>query len=128
VKGIRVCDRWLGPDGFRNFLADMGKRPSAEHSLDRIDNAGHYEPVNCRWATPLVQQTNRSDNVFVEHGGRRLCIQEWARELGLRANTLQYRIAKGWPVERAFARPMTRGECARLSRSPIVPHHKDGAR
>lgn len=57
-RGIAVCARWQGRDGFRNFLADMGSRPPGK-TLDRIDNDGNYEPGNCRWSTPAEQRANQ---------------------------------------------------------------------
>lgn len=56
-RGIEVCDRWL--ESFENFLADVGERPSPEHSLDRIDVNGDYEPDNVRWSTYREQARNR---------------------------------------------------------------------
>jgi hypothetical protein len=64
AKGITVCDRWRGKDGFNNFVEDMGLRPAPDATckrwtLDRIDRTRGYEPDNCRWATPHEQNANR---------------------------------------------------------------------
>jgi|SRR5699024_2311953 len=54
-RGIKVCERWMD---FNNFLEDMGKKPSPNHSIDRIDNNGDYEPSNCKWSDDYEQQRN----------------------------------------------------------------------
>lgn len=57
-RGIKICKEW---DTFEGFFKDMGKKPGAKYSLDRIDVNGDYEPSNCRWATKLQQVLNRRD-------------------------------------------------------------------
>jgi hypothetical protein len=57
ARGVTVCDHWR--DSFVNFLADVGRRPSPRHSIDRIDPDKGYEPGNCRWALPRTQLLNR---------------------------------------------------------------------
>lgn len=60
ARGISVCERWAS--SYENFLADMGRKPSPSHSIDRIDNDDNYEPGNCRWATAKQQRANRRDS------------------------------------------------------------------
>ena len=59
AKGVRVCERWLGSDGFFNFKRDMGEKPSAEYTLDRINPSKDYCPENCRWASIHLQAVNK---------------------------------------------------------------------
>lgn len=56
-RGIKICERWL--NNFENFLTDMGKAPTKDHSIDRINNDGNYEPSNVRWTLPIEQANNR---------------------------------------------------------------------
>lgn len=103
-RGIRIHPRW---NDFANFLYDMGKRPSPDHSLDRRDNNADYGPHNCRWATAKEQQQNRSDNRIIEtpdHGA--LCIAEAGRRYNLPRNCLHQRLATGWPVHKALTTPV----------------------
>ena len=103
-RGITVCERWKGPDGFVNFLDDMGERPSAAHSLDRIDNDGPYSPENCRWATDSEQQSNRRNCRKLTHDGVTLTIAEWSRRTGIPDAVLRQRIRKlKWPTARALS-------------------------
>jgi hypothetical protein len=102
-RGIGVCERW---NSFENFLADMGPRPSAQHSIDRRNNDGNYEPGNCRWATRAEQMRNRRNNVRITYGGTTMTATEWAQRLGLgRANVITKRLARGWTAEEALALP-----------------------
>jgi hypothetical protein len=99
-KGIKCCRRW---NSFEHFLSDMGPCPE-NHSLDRIDNNGNYEPSNCRWATQFTQSNNRGDfNISVHYKGETHTLKEWCRILKLKYSTIHARIhRKGMSFEAAI--------------------------
>lgn len=98
ARGVTVCDAWR--TSFETFLADMGRKPSPLHTIDRKKSDGNYEPDNCRWATPVEQRRNRrrDDIQWVAIGGEWLPTSEAARRLGMPATTLRRRIREGQPI------------------------------
>lgn len=98
-RGITVCKQWKS---FAQFLADMGRRPSKKHSLDRIDNDQDYNPENCRWALSTTQQNNKQNNKLITHNGQTHTLAEWSKITGIKPSTLSWRIRNNWPTERAL--------------------------
>jgi hypothetical protein len=86
ARGIRVCDRWRA--SFANFIADIGPRPTPQHSIDRIDNDGNYCPDNCKWATPTEQNQNKRNNLVIDFKGESRCAAEWERIMGFTPGTI----------------------------------------
>lgn len=102
-RGIEVCDAWRR--SCRQFILDVGRRPSPLHQIDRINNDGNYEPGNCRWVLPRQQQQNRRSTRHVTYCGVTKCIAEWARELGIGESTITWRLNAGWSPEMALTKP-----------------------
>lgn len=104
-RGVKVCDRWK--NSFQNFLDDMGERPEG-HQLDRIDNDGNYEPGNCRWVTPIVNNNNRENSIRITYKGETRTILEWCEITKIKEFTLRGRLKRGFSVEEALTRPVGR--------------------
>ena len=114
-RGIIVCGSWISD--FQQFYIDMGKRPSDKHSLDRIDNNGNYKRDNCRWATKIEQNNNRSVNIYVEYEGENVSIEYITTKSEHSYGILYDRIVKyGWDVRRAINEPLIH----KLSDSDVI--------
>ncbi len=107
-RGVSVCAEWRASGGYERFLAHVGPRPSAGHSIDRIDNARGYEPGNVRWATRSEQMRNTRRTVQITALGQTRTLDGWAEHTGIPKRTLEWRRSAGWPDERTVSEPVHR--------------------
>ena len=112
-RGITVCDEWL--QSFSQFLLDMGHRPSARHSLERVNNDDGYRPSNCVWALPKDQSRNRRVNRWLTHNGETVLLVDWALRLRIRPSVICTRLARGWSIDRTLSSP----KCERNQSQPV---------
>ena len=106
-RGITICNEWNNDYAmFRKWALETGYDDAAPHgkcTLDRINNDLGYFPENCRWATSMTQCNNRRSNHILTFNGQSKTISEWARETGIRKDTIRRRIVQyGWSIERAL--------------------------
>lgn len=107
-RGIKVCDRWL--NSFEYFYADMGDPPTLDHTVEREDVHGDYEPSNCVWDTWTAQARNRQNTVRVEYEGEELRLFEIYERMTLfhesvNFDVFSFRLRKGWDPEKAARQP-----------------------
>lgn len=103
-KGIKVCERW---HDFKNFLEDMGSRPSPKHTIERLDNSKDYGPENCKWATWTEQARNTSRNRKVTADDKEFkSVAEAAETYGVTQSLVHSRLERGWSEEDAFKTPV----------------------
>lgn len=132
-RGISVCKRWLEPSvGFKNFVADMGPRPTG-YQLDRINNNGNYTPENCRWATRKQQQRNQSVTRKVNVDGVVYIAADLAEISGLKIDSIVERANKNLsysevisPKKRVFTDGLKLGGIANGKRQSSKTHCKRG--
>lgn len=98
-RGIMVCDRWrkfsaFYEDVFDSFVAHMEANGFRGTQMDRIDNEKGYTASNVRWVTPRQNQNNRRNNVLIHAFGKSQTSTQWAEELGMRRDTIEWRIKK----------------------------------
>ena len=100
-RGIKICDRWLGENGFLNFYADMGDPPPG-CSIERVDNDLGYEPGNCKWATRVEQARNKRNVPKHTAFGLTMSAAEWADFMKMPKATIRMRLWRGASPEVAF--------------------------
>lgn len=102
-RGILVCERW---NKYENFLEDMGRAPSKQHSIERRKNNEGYNSDNCYWGTKKEQALNRRNVKQYEYKGILKNLEEWSKETGIHRKLLWDRIeGKKWDIERALTTP-----------------------
>ena len=114
-RGIKVCERWLGDNGFANFLSDMGDRPSKNHSIERKNSNGNYCPENCIWELTARQSWNKRNNRILTARGESRCIAEWCKILGISQGLVSCRLRLGWSDEDALFRTVGKNGRKRTS-------------
>lgn len=95
-RGIKVCDEWIGEQGFYCFKEwAMSNGYSENLTLDRIDNDGNYEPSNCRWVTVKEQMNNKRSNHFINVGNECLTIAQCSEKYKIPKSTIRWRVEHG---------------------------------
>jgi hypothetical protein len=101
--GTTVCDEWR--TDFRNFLIDMGPKPSPEYSIDRRDTNGNYEPSNCRWLKKVEQQKNTTRSLWIDTDSGKVLLMDMPRHPSVSRELAYERFHLGWSVEDSLNKP-----------------------
>lgn len=114
-RGIKICDEWLGENGFasfRNWAYANGYKEETlpngrtKWTIDRIDSNGNYEPTNCRWVDMLTQNNNTRCTRHITYNGETLTLTQAAHKYKISRVALENRINNGWSVEAAIETPL----------------------
>ena len=89
-------------NSFEEFVAEVGLKPSPNHSLDRINTDGNYERGNLRWATKSAQTRNRRNTTLLSACGKTQSMADWAEEMSLSYDMLKRRRLLGFCDECAI--------------------------
>lgn len=106
--GIKVCDEWLGVNGFYNFYTWAIENDfSVDYRLDRINIDFNFSPNNCRWVSIKEKSAHRKDAVLYKYNGKEMNLEDWSKYLGIKRLTLWNRIhISKMSVEEAFTTPV----------------------
>lgn len=114
ARGITVCDEWQldkNHTGMKNFYKWAFNNGYQEDlTIDRIDNNGNYEPLNCRWADYFVQGNNKRNNHMITYNEKTQSLAQWSRECGIGSGTISNRIKSNWSIEKALNTPVKKNK------------------
>lgn len=95
-RGIKLCFEWYSLTTFIHDIEKLlGPKPH-KYSLDRVNNDGHYELTNVRWATQQTQSRNTRTVINLTFNGKTKCVIDWAEEYGINPFLIYDRIKLGW--------------------------------
>ena len=96
LHGITLCDRWLH---FKNFIEDVGPKPTETSKLVRIDPKKGYMPENCKWS----EESNvRIDSKWITYKNKPRLLKDLCKEFNLNYHTAYSRLRRGWSIEDTF--------------------------
>lgn len=125
-RGIKVAERW---EDYELFVADIGLRPTPNHSIERINVNGNYEPGNVRWATKVEQARNKRNSRFITANGSTKTLAEWAEKLGCQPTAITARLKSGMDADEAVSKPIPNRPNAKLdSEKAIQIYAQKGSR
>lgn len=105
---INVCPQWQGPDGFEQFIRDVGLRPHGGMSLERKDPAKGYTPENCTWADDHTQRRNKGNSVRYNVDGEVMNLADLAHAVDSTSRKVRQKIdrmvANGFTPDQAAER------------------------
>ena len=108
-RGIIFYKEWSddNTEFFSYIIANIGHRPTPQHSIDRINNDKGYEPGNLKWSTKQELANNRRNNNIIEFHGELKTFKQWTVVLGMPWATLWSRLyVMKWTIEKSFTKPV----------------------
>lgn len=110
-RGIKVCDEWMGKDGFVKFYEwALANGYDDSLTIDRVDVNGNYEPSNCRWVDIKTQCNNTRNSVKLTYNGETLTAAQWAERIGRDRHTIYGRLRQHLPIENVLDPESHQGE------------------
>ena len=135
-RGIKVCERWHknNPEGFKNFLKDVGTKPNPDYSIDRYpDNNGDYSPDNFRWATKSQQRLNCSNTVNLIYNNNTYTVEKLSKILNIpkhivaeywrKGKNVKYMIENYKPAEKKTLKTLEKSKLIELSKNKLKSYN-----